>query len=181
MNPGQAPLRIALVGLPGCGKSTVGRHLARRLNLPFLDSDHEFERQMGCSIREFFEHAGQDRFREVEQNLIDQLTQGDSCVLATGGGAVLRSINREHLHGRTKVVYLHSPPEELTRRLRHDQNRPLLQVADPAAKLVELYAERDPLYREVAHLVIEIGRPSVSGLVSAVLLKLELAGVLRRQ
>ncbi len=169
--------RIACVGLPGSGKSTVGRQLARRLDISFIDSDQVIEQRIGCSIREFFEREGEASFRDLEQSVIEELTQGDVCVLSTGGGAVLRPINRQHLHQRTKVVYLHSAPEEVFRRLRHDQNRPLLQVADPLARLRDLYVARDPLYRETAHFTIETGRPSVSTLVNMILMQLELAGV----
>jgi shikimate kinase len=171
------PLRIACVGLPGSGKSTVGRHLARKMGLRFIDSDQVIEQRIACSIREFFEREGENAFRDIEQQVIDELTQGQSCVLSSGGGTVLRPANRQHLRERAQVVYLHSIPEEVFRRLRHDQNRPLLQVADPLARLRDLYAARDPLYRETAHFVIETGRPSVSTLVNMILMQLELAGL----
>jgi shikimate kinase len=168
------PQRIACVGLPGSGKTTVGRQLARRIGYRFIDSDHVMEQRMGGSIREFFEREGELAFRDLEETVIDELTQGDNCVLSTGGGAVLRPANRQHLHARATTVYLHSAPEEVFRRLRHDQSRPLLQVADPLARLKELYAARDPLYRETAHHVIETGRPSVASLVSAIVAELKL-------
>jgi shikimate kinase len=168
---------ISLVGLPGSGKSTVGRQLARRLQLPFFDSDHVIEQQLGCSIREYFEREGEDRFRDVEESVIDQLTQNPKCVLSTGGGVVLRPPNRQHLHERSQVVYLNSSPDELFRRLRHDVNRPLLQVADPLGRLRDLHTLRDPLYREAAHFIIETGRPSVATLVNMIVMQLELAGV----
>jgi shikimate kinase len=167
---------ISLVGLPGSGKSTVGRQLARRLSLPFLDSDHVIEQRLGCSIREFFDREGEERFRDLEASVIDELTQGSAGVLSTGGGSVLRPGNRSCLHGRTQVVYLRSSPDEVFRRLRHDRNRPLLQVADPLQRLRDLFAARDPLYRETAHFVIETGRPSVATLVNMILMQLELAG-----
>lgn len=168
-------LKIACVGLPGSGKSTVGRQLAKRLSLPFFDSDQVLEQHIGCSIREFFEREGEVSFRDLEQLTIEELTrQSGVCVISTGGGAVLRPANRSNLHERARVVYLHSPPDEVFRRLRHDRNRPLLQVADPLAKLRDLYQLRDPLYRETAHLVIETGRPSVSTLVNLILVQLEL-------
>ena len=109
--------------------------------------------------------------------MLDELTQGPSCVLSTGGGSVLRADNRAHLHGRGRVVYLRSNPEEVFRRLRHDRNRPLLQVADPLQRLRDLFAVRDPLYRETAHYVIETGRPSVSTLVNMIVMQLELDGM----
>jgi shikimate kinase len=167
---------ISLIGLPGSGKSTVGRQLARRLQLPFFDSDHVIEQQLGCSIRAYFEREGEARFRDVEQSVIDELTQKPKCVLSTGGGVVLRPANRQHLHERSQVVYLNSSPEELYRRLRHDTSRPLLQVADPLDRLRELFTQRDPLYREAAHFIIETGRPSVPTLVNMIMMQLELAG-----
>lgn len=168
---------ISLVGLPGSGKSTVGRQLARRLQLPFVDSDQVIETRLGCAIRDYFEREGEERFRDVEESVIDELTQQQHGVLSTGGGAVLRAANREHLRLRSKVVYLKSSPDELFRRLRHDTNRPLLQVPDPLARLRELYAIRDPLYRATADFVIETGRPSVTTLVNMIIMQLELAGV----
>jgi shikimate kinase len=169
---------VSLIGLPGSGKSTVGRQLARRLHCPFVDSDQVLEERLGCSIRAYFEREGEERFRDMEQAILDELTQRPDCVLSTGGGAVLRSANREALKSRSKVVYLKSSPDELFRRLRHDTNRPLLQVADPLGRLRELYSVRDPLYREAAHFVIETGRPSVGTLVNMIVMQLELAGLL---
>lgn len=170
-------MNLALVGLPGSGKSTVGRQLARRLGINFLDSDHVIEERLGCSIREFFEREGEERFRDIESSVIDELSQGAGCVLSTGGGSVLRPANRTCLHDRCQVVYLRSMPEDVFRRLRHDRNRPLLQVADPLQRLRDLYETRDPLYRETAHFVIDTGRPSVSTLVNMIVMQLELAGV----
>lgn len=166
---------VSLIGLPGSGKSTVGRQLARRLQLPFFDSDHVIEQQLGCSIREYFEREGEDRFRDVEEAVIGELTLNPTCVLSTGGGVVLRPANRLHLHQRAQVVYLNSSPDELFRRLRHDKNRPLLQVADPLSRLRNLHAVRDPLYRQTAHFIIETGRPSVATLVNMIMMQLELA------
>ena len=171
-------MKLVLVGLPGSGKSTVGRHLARRLALPFTDTDHAIEQRIGCSIREFFDREGEAAFRDIEEAVIDELAHVDSGVLATGGGAVLRPVNRERLRAGGHVIYLRSTPEELFRRLRHDTNRPLLQVTNPLARLRALYDERDPLYRETAHFVIETGRPSVPTLVNMILMQLELAGVI---
>jgi shikimate kinase len=167
-------LQVALIGLPGSGKSTVGRQLARRLQVPYWDSDHVIEDRLGCSVREYFEREGEQRFRDIESQVIDELTLLGEGVLSTGGGAVLRPENREFLHQRSRVVYLNSTPDDLMRRLRHDRNRPLLQVADPLVRLRELYTQRDPLYRETAHVVVDTGRPSVSSLVQAILGHLEL-------
>ena len=168
---------ISLIGLPGGGKSTVGRHLARNLNVSFFDSDHEVERRIGGSIRDYFAAQGEEAFRDIEQDVITQLMRSDAGVVATGGGAVLREANRRALHEHSTVIYLRSTPEELFRRLRHDTRRPLLQVPDPLRKLRELYHARDPLYRQTAHFIIETGRPSVPNLVNMVLMQLELAGI----
>ncbi len=163
--------------MPGSGKSTVGRHLARQLGLRFVDSDTEIERRVGMPIREWFPLHGEEAFRDIEQQVVDELTQVPDAVLATGGGAVLRPANRDALHERTQVFYLRSTPEELFRRLRHDTHRPLLQVADPQRRLRELFRERDPLYRRAAHFVVETARPSVPALLGMVLMQLELAGL----
>ena len=164
--------------MPGSGKSTVGRHLARLLGWRFIDSDHEIERQIGGSIRAYFEQHGEAAFRDLEQQSIAALCQQSSAVLATGGGAVLREANREALKSGCEVVYLRSTTEELFRRLRHDTQRPLLQVKDPLRRLRDLYRDRDPLYRDAADYVIETGRPSVPTLVNMILMQLELAGVI---
>lgn len=185
----KAPLSISLVGLPGGGKSTVGRQLARRIGALFLDSDVVLEERIGMPIRRFFEQFGEAAFRDREEAVIDELTRADAAdakhadgtrglVLATGGGALLRPINRQRLHERTTVVYLRSTPEELYRRLRHDTQRPLLQVADPQAKLRELYEQRHPLYEETAHYCVDTGRPSVATLVNMITMQLEVDGVL---
>lgn len=164
------------MGLPGSGKTTIGRQLARRLGLPFVDSDHVIEHRLGCSIREFFAREGEDRFRDFEQEVLDDLSRTHQGVLATGGGSVLREINRRHLHERGHVIYLRSTPEDVFRRVRHDTARPLLQVDDPLTRLRALFEARDPLYRETAHFVIETGRPSVATLVNMIIMQLELAG-----
>jgi shikimate kinase len=168
---------FSLVAMPGGGKSTVGRQLARRLAIGFVDTDHAIEARIGGPIKAFFEREGEERFRDIETEVLDELTRRAPFVIATGGGIVLRPTNREMLRSRSVVIYLRSTPEELFRRLRHDTRRPLLQVADPLAKLRELHAQRDPLYRQTAHFVIDTGRPSVPTLVNMILMQLELAGV----
>ena len=177
---GEAPAPgLALVGMPGSGKSTVGRQLARQLGWRFVDSDHEIEHRIGGSIRAYFEQQGEAAFRDVEQLSITELCAAvGPFVLATGGGAVLREANRRALQGHCQVIYLRSTPEELFRRLRHDTQRPLLQVKDPLKRLRDLYRERDPLYRDAADFVIETGRPSVPTLVNMILMQLELAGLI---
>jgi shikimate kinase len=167
---------IALIGLPGCGKSTVGRQLARRLGSEFDDSDAAVEAAVGCTVAEYFERAGEEAFRAEECTQIARLCAGAPKVIATGGGAVLREANRNLLRRHCTVVYMRAHADELNRRLAGNQDRPLLKVADPLAKLRELYAQRDPLYRRTAHFVIETGRPSPTALVNMVLMQLELAG-----
>ncbi len=173
---------ISLIGLPGSGKSTVGRQLARRLSLPFIDSDAEIEKRLGCSIREYFGREGEAGFRNVEQAVITDLCAAHNmaataAVLSTGGGTVLREVNRTTLRANGHVVYLRSSADDVFKRLRHDRNRPLLQVGDPLQRLRDLYTERDPLYRETAHYVVETGRPSVAALVNMIVMQLELAGI----
>lgn len=165
---------VSLIGLPGSGKTTVGRHLARRLNTKFVDTDLVIEQRIGCSIRCFFAREGETGFRDIEQAVINELTSGqlDFGVLATGGGAVLKEANRHHLYSRTQVVYLHASLDELYQRLRHDHQRPLMQVADPRATLDAMYAQRDPLYRETAHWVIDTAKLSTHALVQQVLDKI---------
>lgn len=171
-------MTIVLVGLPGSGKSTVGRHLARRLDLSFTDTDHVIEQRLGCSIRSFFEREGEQAFRDVEEAVIADLTSVPGGVIATGGGSVLRPVNRERLRACGPVIYLRSAPEDVFRRVQHDKNRPLLQVEDPIARLRELHAQRDPLYRETANFIIETGRPSIPALVNMIVAQLELAGAM---
>lgn len=168
--------RCALVGMPGSGKSTVGRHLARRLGVPFVDLDHRLEQVLGCSIRTYFERQGEAAFRDEETRLLAEVAQQPGpLVLSTGGGVVLRPENREALHQCGHVLYLRASPDDIYRRVRHDQARPLLQVANPLERLRELYSQRDPLYREAAQFVIETGRPTVHTLVNMIVMQLEMA------
>ncbi len=154
---GDSPRRIFLVGPMGAGKTTLGQQLARALNLRFFDSDRVIEERTGASIPLIFELEGEDGFRRREARIIDELTREDGIVLATGGGAVLREENRRALRQRGLVIYLHAPLERLLERTRRDRNRPLLQTDDPAARLRQIIAERDPLYRRTAHLTVETG------------------------
>jgi len=174
--PCETVLSIIFVGLPGSGKTTIGRQLARRLGLSFVDSDHVIESRLGCSIREFFAREGEASFRDVEQAVLDDLTSTHVGVIATGGGSVLREVNRRLMRERGQVVYLRSAPEDVYRRVRHDTARPLLQGEDPMGRLRALSQARDPLYREAAHLVIDTGRPSVSSVVNTIVTQLALAG-----
>jgi len=161
--------------MPGGGKSSVGRQLARRLNRPFQDTDALIEQRVGMQIRTFFDAEGEAAFRDIEAEVVDECTRQTGLVIATGGGAVLRESNRRALHQRCQVVYLKSTPEELFRRLRNDTTRPLLQGRDPLAKLRELFTERDPLYSEVAHFTVETGRPSLATIVNLIAMQLDLA------
>lgn len=164
--------------MPGAGKSTIGRALAKRLGKEFHDSDTEIEQRTGVRVPVIFEIEGEAGFRKREHDAIDRMTQLDNVVLATGGGAVLDPRNRENLRARGFVLYLYAPTRELFRRTRHDRGRPLLQGADPRVRLEELFAARDPLYREVADLVAETGRQSVATLVAELLPRIDKTCVL---
>jgi shikimate kinase len=164
---------IVIIGPAGAGKTTVGRALAKRLGKAFHDSDREIETRTGVRVAHIFEIEGEDGFRKREAETIERLTSLEDIVLATGGGAVLDPTNRERLKGRGFVIYLHAHPRELWQRTRHDRTRPLLQNADPRQRLEDLYAVRDPLYRETADAVVETGRQGVSLLVAQALAKLE--------
>lgn len=156
---------IYLVGLMGAGKTSVGKLLAKRLSRQFHDSDHEIEARTGVRIPVIFEIEGEAGFRQRESAVIDELTQTEGIVLATGGGAVLDPRNREVLHSRGTVVYLRASVDELYNRTRRDRNRPLLQTADPRGRLAELMKVRDPLYREVAHIIVDTGSQSLRTLI----------------
>ena len=160
------PGNIFLVGMMGAGKTSVGRVLAKRLNKTFYDSDHVIEERTGVKIPVIFEIEGESGFRHRESAVLDELTALDDVVLATGGGAVLAQENRDRLRTRGTVVYLRASVKDLLNRTRHDKNRPLLQTADPRARLNELYEMRDPLYREVAHVTIDTGSQSLTTLVN---------------
>ncbi len=149
---------IYLVGLMGSGKTTIGRALARRMGRRFLDSDHEIEHRTGVRIPTIFEMEGEAGFRKREAMVIEELSHESGIVVATGGGAVLDPANRQVMHGSGWVVYLDVPTHVLLERTRHDTNRPLLQVADPRAKLDALRVQRDPLYREIAHIIVDGAR-----------------------
>ena len=159
---------VFLVGPMGAGKSTIERHLARVLGQRFVDADREIEARTGASISLIFDLEGEAGFRRRESAVIAELAAGEGLVVATGGGAVLDPGNRAALRQRGTVVYLHAPLEVLIRRTRRDRDRPLLQTADPQASLERIVRDRDPLYREVADLVIETDHRSVPSVVSEV-------------
>lgn len=169
MPPVHANQNIYLIGLMGAGKTTVGRQLARQLHRTFFDSDHEIVARTGVPIPTIFEIEGEAGFRRREAQAINELTALEGIVMATGGGVVLNPDNRRQLHDSGWVVYLNVPPTYLYQRTKHDRSRPLLQVEDPLAKLVELHAQRDPLYRETAHHIVEGGRMLASGIVQHLL------------
>jgi shikimate kinase / 3-dehydroquinate synthase len=160
---------IFLVGLMGAGKTTIGRLLARRLGMHFADSDHEIEARTGASVPWIFEIEGEASFRRREADMIRELTAGSGLVLATGGGAVLNPDSRRLLAERGTVIYLRASVNSILARTSHDKNRPLLQTADPRRKLEDLTAQREPLYREIADLVIDTGRPNVQSMVQTIL------------
>lgn len=147
--------RVFLVGPMGAGKTTIGKYLAQHLKLQFVDTDAEIERRCGADIPWIFDVEGEQGFRDREEQVVEELTLWDNVVLATGGGVVLREPNRRALGSRGFVIYLHATVREQTRRTRNDKRRPLLQGGNPAAVLRELMAIRDPLYREIADLVID--------------------------
>ena len=163
---------IFLVGLMGSGKTTVGRALAKKLNKRFVDSDHEIEARTGVSIPVIFEIEGEASFRQREADVIRDLTAQDNIILATGGGAILNPESRRLLEQRGTVIYLRASIHSILQRTRNDKNRPLLRTPDPRKKLEELEAQRHPLYQEIAHVVIETGRPNVQHLVQHILEKL---------
>jgi shikimate kinase len=164
---------IFLVGMMGAGKTTVGRLLARRLKLRFVDSDREIESRCGVKIPVIFEIEGETGFRARESAAIESLAALPGIVLATGGGVVLAERNRRCLAEHGTVVYLRAKPEDLYERVRHDRNRPLLAGGDPLAKLRELHEQRDPLYRSIADVVLETGTQSVQALARQLLDRLE--------
>jgi len=158
------PGSIFLVGLMGAGKTSVGRLLAKRFGKTFYDCDQEIERRTGVKIPVIFEIEGEAGFRVREATMLKELTSLNDIVLATGGGAVLREENRQVLRKNGTVVYLRASLDDLWQRTRHDRNRPLLHTADPRVKLEELYAQRDPLYREVAAVIMDTGNQSLGNL-----------------
>ena len=160
---------IYLVGPMGAGKTTVGRHLADLLGREFLDSDHEIERKTGATIPWIFEKEGEQGFRSRESMVIDELTTKNNLVIATGGGAITQALNRGYLNQRGIVIYLYTPVEIQLQRTYRDKNRPLLQVANPEQKLRELLKVRDPLYREVAHHIIETNQGAARDLAQHIL------------
>jgi shikimate kinase len=152
----------------GAGKTTVGRHLAKRFGRRFADVDHEIEARTGVRIPTIFEIEGETGFRKRESQAVAELAAEDGLVLATGGGVVLDAGNRRVLAESGLVIYLNAPPAMLYERTRHDKNRPLLRVPNPLARIEELYVARDPLYREIADVVVDAIAGGVTHLVAKV-------------
>jgi shikimate kinase len=158
----------------GAGKSTIGRQLSRQLRMNFYDSDREIENRTGVDIPLIFELEGEQGFRKRERLVIDELTSLPNIVLATGGGAILDADNRKYLAERGVVIYLHASVNQQLARTKHDRNRPLLQTDNPRQRLDDLMQMRDPLYREIADLVIDTDGKRVMAVVNQIIRKLKL-------
>lgn len=163
---------IVLIGMMGAGKTTVGKILAKQLGKTFIDSDEEIQKRTGVKISHIFDVEGEEGFRQRESAVIQDLVRLDNIVLATGGGAVLKPENRQALLENGVVIYLKSGVHDLWQRTRHDHNRPLLQTANPRAKLQELFEKRDPIYSAAADYVIHTGRQSVQILIARLIKKI---------
>jgi shikimate kinase len=168
--------QLALIGPMGAGKTTIGKALAKRLGLVFVDSDHEIEVRTGVTVANIFAVEGEAGFRTREMHMIDELSQRTGVVLATGGGAVLFAENRQVLQSRCTVIYLRASPEDVFERIAQDKARPLLQTADPLATLRALFAVRDPLYLQTAHITIETRHKRCTATVEAILAQLPVPG-----
>ena len=170
----KTPGSLFLTGPMGAGKSTIGRQLSRQLRMTFYDSDREIENRTGVDIPLIFELEGEQGFRKRERLVIDELTSLPDIVLATGGGAILDADNRKHLAERGLVIYLHASVNQQLARTKHDRNRPLLQTDNPRQRLDDLMKLRDPLYREIADLVIDTDGKRVMAVVNQIIRKLKL-------
>jgi shikimate kinase len=169
----QAPNNVFLIGPMGVGKSTIGRHLAKLLRMEFDDTDHEIQRRTGVDIPTIFDFEGEDGFRQREKAVVEDMTRNTGVVLATGGGVVLDLDNRRCLTGRGVVVYLACSPEQQYKRTRQNRNRPLLQIEDPMGKLKELMDEREPIYREMADLVVSTEKRSAAVVAKEIVMRLK--------
>ncbi len=167
------PLNIFLIGPMGAGKTTIGRQLAIGLGFEFQDSDHAIQKRTGVDIPTIFEYEGEEGFRQREMQVIDDLTRQQHIVLATGGGVVVREENRRHLASRGLVVYLYCSPEQQFERTARDRNRPLLQTEDPKQRLIDLMAQRDPLYRQVADMTVSTEKRAAASVVKDIRRRIE--------
>ncbi|PQJ96508.1 shikimate kinase AroK [Chromatium okenii] len=163
---------IFIVGPMGAGKSTVGRQLAEVLSYTFKDSDQEIQRRTGVDIPTIFEFEGESGFRHRERQIIEELVNEERIVLATGGGAVLSPENRQNLSARGVVIYLHCSPEQQFSRTSRDRNRPLLETEDPLEKLRQVMEEREPLYRQVADMVVSTEKRGTSAVIKEIMRRL---------
>ncbi|MDH5258408.1 MAG: shikimate kinase AroK [Gammaproteobacteria bacterium] len=163
------PSRIILIGPMGAGKTTVGLRLAEALDKNFLDSDKEIERKTGASIPLIFELEGEQGFRNRECEAIDQLTQEENIILATGGGSILDPKNRNFMKERGYVIYLQAPLDQLLERTAKDKNRPLLQTSDPRKTLGDIIKKREPLYLQTADLVYKTNNKQIREVISNIL------------
>ena len=170
---------VFLVGPMGAGKTTIGKQLAKSLGWSFIDSDHEIEKRTGVRIPVIFDIEGEEGFRRREKEMIDELTQVGNLVLATGGGAVLDAENRDRLKQRGTVVYLRATAEHLYNRTRRDRNRPLLQTDNPKQKIIDLLEQRDPLYQEVADVIVNTGEDNIKSVVKRLQQELDRVGASR--
>ena len=170
----KTPGNLFLTGPMGAGKSTIGRQLSKQLRMVFYDSDREIENRTGVDIPLIFELEGEQGFRKRERLVIDELTSLPNIILATGGGAILDADNRKHLAERGLVIYLHASVNQQLARTKHDRNRPLLQTDNPRQRLEDLMRLRDPLYREIADLVIDTDGKRVMAVVNQIIRKLKL-------
>ncbi|PID49738.1 MAG: shikimate kinase [Proteobacteria bacterium] len=159
---------IILVGLMGAGKSTIGRQLAKRYHLDFIDTDKVIEERTGVPITTIFEIEGEDGFRDREEQVIRELAGLPGKVIATGGGSVIRAINRECIKSATTVIYLRASAEQLYSRIRHDRSRPLMQSAKPLETLRKLLQIREPYYLEVATIVMPTGRQKIPHILNVI-------------
>jgi len=161
----------------GAGKTTIGKQLAKSLGWAFVDSDHEIEKRTGVRIPVIFDIEGEAGFRRREKEMVDELTLAQHTVLATGGGVVLNEDNRHCLKERGTVVYLRATAEHLFNRTRRDRNRPLLQTENPKQKIADLLAQRDPLYMEVADIIVDTGEDNIKAVIRGLLAELKRAGI----
>jgi shikimate kinase len=169
MPPAQA---VVLVGLMGAGKSTVGRRLAKRLGLPFADADTEIEKAAGCSITDIFEFHGEDSFRQGERRVIKRMLEGPPKVISTGGGAFIDPETRRRIRGKALSVWLRTDLDTILKRVKRNDNRPLLKNGDRRSTLEKLMIERDPIYAE-ADIVVDSGDTAIERVVDAIVAEID--------